>query len=117
MRVALDNTRTTVHLMLRFDPLRPPPRRASSRPEEIALPADPHDQLEHNLTNHPPVDDSIVKRFEVIRDEAKVLGRQILNSCPESRERSLALTNLEQTVMWAVASIARNQEKLAAPAE
>lgn len=32
----------------------------------------------------------------------------INNLCPESREKSLAVTNLEESVMWANASIARN---------
>lgn len=30
--------------------------------------------------------------------------------CPESREKSLALTNLEQSLMWAVKSITHNPE-------
>ena len=67
-------------------------------------------QLLHSLTNHPPVDDSVVMRFEDVRAMAFDLGRQILAHCPPSRERSLAITNLEQTVMWAIKSIALNQE-------
>ena len=69
-------------------------------------------ELERNLTNHAPVSADIVARFEDIRIEAKILGGAIERHCPPSRERSLALTNLEQTVMWAIASIARNQEVL-----
>ena len=67
---------------------------------------------EHNLTNHPPVDPSIVDRFEQIREAAKQLARVIDELCPDSREKSLAFTNLEQTVFWSVASIARNQDSL-----
>jgi hypothetical protein len=66
-------------------------------------------RLEHNLTNHAPVNDHVVEKFETIRAGAKELGRDILSLTPQSREQSLALTNLEQTVMWAVAAIARNQ--------
>lgn len=69
----------------------------------------PIEQLHHNLTNHPPVNDGVIQAFELVREPAKVLGEAIVNLCPDSREKSLALTNLEQTVMWAVASIARNQ--------
>lgn len=29
--------------------------------------------------------------------------------CPESRERSLAFTKIDEAVMWANASIARNE--------
>lgn len=71
---------------------------------------DAQEQLLHNLTNHAPIDESVVARFESIRANAIVLGDDIIALAPESRERSLALTNLEQTVMWAVASIARNQD-------
>lgn len=68
--------------------------------------------IEHNLTNHPPRDADVIERFETIREYAKDFGHAIERLCPTSRERSLAMTNLEQTVMWAVASIARNQEDL-----
>ena len=67
---------------------------------------------EKNLTNHAPADEDVIDRFETIRETAKVLASRIDARCPESREKSLAFTNLEQTVMWAVASIARNQENL-----
>lgn len=69
----------------------------------------PYD-YEKNLTNHPPIDGSVVDRFEDVRRAAKQLAHIIDTRCPDSREKSLALTNLEQTVMWAIASIARNQE-------
>jgi hypothetical protein len=67
------------------------------------------EQLQHNLTNHPPVNDRVVRDLEFMRLKAFDFGEVILASCPPSRERSLAITNLEQTVMWAIASIARNQ--------
>lgn len=72
----------------------------------------PKEQLLHNLTNHAPASPAVVKRFEDIRRSAKLLGDDIIDLVPESRERSLALTQLEQTVMWAIAGIARNQDKL-----
>lgn len=65
--------------------------------------------LHHNLTNHAPVSDLVIARFEEIRRLGISLGEGILVHSPPSRERSLALTNLEQAVMWAIASIARNQ--------
>ena len=68
------------------------------------------EQLHHNLTNHPPVGGHVIEAFEEVRAFAMAIGEVILEVCPPSRERSLALTNLEQTVMWAMASIDRNQE-------
>lgn len=50
-------------------------------------------------------------RYEAIRSKAKELAAMVVESCPESRERSLALTELETSVMWANASIARNETK------
>lgn len=47
--------------------------------------------------------------YEEIRSQAKEFARFILNHTPESRERSLALTNLEQAVMRANAAIARQR--------
>lgn len=45
-----------------------------------------------------------------MRDTAKELAALYLEICPESRERSVALTDLETSVMWANASIARNEK-------
>lgn len=48
-------------------------------------------------------------RYENLRHTAKGLAQYVLAACPESRERSLALTKLEESIMWANASIARNE--------
>ena len=48
-------------------------------------------------------------RYETIRDTAKTLAYTINDNCPDSREKSLAITNLQQAVMWANASIALNE--------
>jgi len=69
----------------------------------------PYDQIDHNLTNHAPADENVVTAMVTLRADAKFFGHTIVALCPDSREKSLALTNLEQTVMWAIAAIARNQ--------
>lgn len=66
-----------------------------------------HDRVDHDLTNHPIPDDQDVENVELLREHAKALGHAIVEWCPPGREQSLALTQLEQTVMWAVAAIAR----------
>jgi len=70
----------------------------------------PEYDIEKNMTNHPPVDDTVVAKFEYIRNHFKVTAQVIKDNCPVSREQSLAFTNLEQALMWAIASIARNQQ-------
>ena len=63
------------------------------------------DELNLSLTNHTPGPDAIAQ-IERIRDAAKALGTAILRECPPSRERSVALTEMETAVMWAVKSVA-----------
>lgn len=64
--------------------------------------------LENNFTYHAPHGDQ-PERYVAIRDKAKELAALILEKCPESRERSVALTELETATFWANASIARNE--------
>lgn len=67
----------------------------------------PYD-YDKNLTNHSPSSE-VAQAMEAVRVYAKHLASTIDEQCPSSREKSLAFTNLEQTVMWAMASLARNQ--------
>jgi hypothetical protein len=46
--------------------------------------------------------------YGAIRDNAKQLAILINATVPESREKSLAITKLEEAVMWANAGIARS---------
>ena len=48
------------------------------------------------------------EQYTVIREKAKELASLIDSTCPDSREKSLAMTKLEECVMWANAGIARN---------
>lgn len=61
-----------------------------------------------NFTYHPPKPGQ-PEKYTVIRDTAKGLAMLINDNCPDSREKSLAMTKLEECVMWANASIARNE--------
>jgi hypothetical protein len=48
-------------------------------------------------------------RYELIRSEARKLAVVMNDMVPDSREKSLAITHLEDAVMWANAAIARNE--------
>lgn len=65
-------------------------------------------QININFTYHAPKNDQ-QERYISIRDMARDLAIHINANCPDSREKSLAFTNLEEAVMWANASIARNE--------
>jgi hypothetical protein len=65
------------------------------------------EDIDNRFTYHPPPP-GLVDRFVQIRAEARQLAITIVQQTPESREQSLALTNLEQAVMWANAALARH---------
>ena len=62
--------------------------------------------LDNRFTYHPPVVDNVAK-FSAIRTEANLFAKRINALVPEGREKSLAITKLEEVVMWANAGIAR----------
>jgi hypothetical protein len=64
--------------------------------------------IENNFKYYAPKNDQQI-RYETIRETAKDFARIVESLCPDSREKSLAFTNLEQAVMWSNASIARNE--------
>jgi hypothetical protein len=65
-------------------------------------------QIENNFRYHPPKEGQ-ADRYVAIRDKGKELAEFLTSECPPSRELSLAITNLEQTIFWANAAIARNE--------
>lgn len=65
-------------------------------------------ELEKRFTYHPPKEGQPTK-YEGIRREALTMAILNEGACPDSREKALAMTKLEEVVMWANASIARNE--------
>lgn len=66
------------------------------------------ERIENNFTYHAPEKEQIEK-YNEIRSNGKDFAYVLHFNCPESREKSLAMTNLEQAIMWANAAIARNE--------
>ena len=64
--------------------------------------------LINRFTYHAPKDGQ-AERYQKIRDSALYVANLINAECPESREKSLAMTHLEDAVMWANAAIARHE--------
>lgn len=57
---------------------------------------------------HSPINNQ-PDRYVQLREHARSLALKFVSFCPPSRERSLAMTKLEEAIMWANASIARNE--------
>ncbi len=66
-------------------------------------------ELDRRFSYHPPKGDQAA-RYENLRSYGRELAIHINTLCPESREKSLAITALEEAIMWANASIARREE-------
>lgn len=66
--------------------------------------------IESRFTYHAPKKEDIAK-FPTIRDSAKELAYLVKELVPVGREQSLALTKLEEVVMWANAGIVRAKEE------
>lgn len=62
--------------------------------------------IENRFKSHQVSSDQI-DRMSAVREHCKLTAMKILRYCPPSREKSLALTKLEEAMMHANASIAR----------
>jgi hypothetical protein len=68
-------------------------------------------EYSNRFTYHPPQQKlGQIERYQKIRDFAKDFSFLLDKECPYSRELSLAITKLEECVMWANAAIARNEK-------
>lgn len=67
-----------------------------------------NEQIEKAFTYHAPKEGQ-PEKYQSIRDTAKEFAKYLDELCPNSREKSLAITHLEEVVFWANAAIARNE--------
>lgn len=67
------------------------------------------EQLRENVFTYHAPKPGQPEKYTELRSEAYVYAKLIVASCPASRERSLAITKLEEAVFWANAAIARNE--------
>lgn len=58
---------------------------------------------------HKPSTEGLDKITE-LREAFSVVHQAIMDSCPNSRERAVALTELETAAMWAIKSVVFNDE-------
>ena len=68
------------------------------------------EEIENRFTYHQPIGNQ-AERYAVIRDNAKAFALMLCSVCPPSREQALALTHLDEVVMFANASIARRERE------
>lgn len=65
--------------------------------------------IQRRFTYHSPGGPKDQAKHEKIRGDALVLAQNLLAELPTCRERSLAITKLEEFVFWANAALARHR--------
>lgn len=65
------------------------------------------EKINNNFTYHAPKPGQ-PEKYTTLRNAAKDLAILIDEMVPDSREKALAMTKLEEVIMWANAGIARN---------
>ncbi|TQK29394.1 hypothetical protein [Arthrobacter sp. SLBN-53] len=63
--------------------------------------------IENRFSFHPATTDETKAKHEQVRELHKAVAHQLDDMMPPSREKSLAMTKLEESMFWANASIAR----------
>lgn len=62
----------------------------------------------NRFTYHSPKNDQ-AERYATLRSRGGELAIRMMELCPESAERTLAIRKIEEALFWANASIARNE--------
>lgn len=71
-----------------------------------------HNDWENRIGYHKPTKDIIPMHVDV-RSRILDLGHWLIDTLPDGREKSLALTHLQEASMWSNAAIACNMSPLA----
>ena len=66
-------------------------------------------ELKNRFSYHPPKSQEVAQSHEFIREMCLELAKSISAVVPPGREQALALTAVQEAMMWANAGIACNQ--------
>lgn len=69
-------------------------------------------ELRHRFQYHPPRTQGAVTAHELIRSMHLRLAEELDELLPDGREKALAVTQLEQSMFWANAAVARQVKGL-----
>lgn len=78
------------------------------------------EELVNRFKYHPAVSDAVKSKHTDIRNACALFTSVIIELTPHGREQSLAITKIEEAMMWATAAVARdpaNEDQEAGPEE
>jgi len=67
-------------------------------------------ELRNRFKYHKPGSEKIAKDHETVRDLCWGLAKVVSTITGDCREKSIAITKIEEAMMWANAAIARHQD-------
>ena len=65
------------------------------------------EEIDHRFGYHPPLSRIRVEEHTTVRAECRALALELDHLLPDSREKSLVFTKLEEAMFWANAALAR----------
>jgi hypothetical protein len=66
-----------------------------------------HAEIDHRMTFHPVTGPAQAESYQKIREAGRVFAHLVADLTPYSREQSTAISKIDEAIMWANASIAR----------
>lgn len=71
----------------------------------------PVENLAHRFNYHPPKTDARRTAHEDVRATCLALAEELDGLLPDGREKSLAITKIEEAMFWANAALARQPDE------
>lgn len=75
----------------------------------------PVENLAHRFNYHPPKTGTRVSQHETVRAMCLDVAQSMDETLPDGREKSLAITKIEEAMFWANAALARSPDTEATP--
>lgn len=68
-------------------------------------------ELANRFKFHPPTSEATIRAHETVREQCGQLAGFMDATLPESREKSIVMTEIQSVMMWANAAIAIHQKE------